>query len=278
MFMQSKNPVFPVSGSVFFLCLVLLFSGGCAREPWTKPVDDNQAQTIRNMIQEKVKADAACSSTLDAEVTVSMKTVMETKSFSGFLQLKLPSSVKFVTTNPLGQTVLALVSDGQSYRTVNTLNTQFISGSLSTLALRNDIPQELLTGRWGIWLSDRIDIPKDTEITDIRQDATARGIWIKLANVKTKGEGPEYILVDPASKRPLLRMLMDAKENPIAMIEYADWQDGPKCGQPATFHITGLSKGVEISIHLADIITDKILTERDFTLRPPPGYFIELRP
>ena len=278
MFIQLKSSVFPGSGPVFFLCLVLLCSGGCAREPWTKPVDDNQAQTIRNMIQEKVKTDAACSSILDAEVSVSMKTVMETKSFSGFLQLKLPSSVKFVTTNPLGQTVLALVSDGQSYRSVNTLDTQFVSGSLSTLALRNDIPQELLTGKWGIWLSDRIEIPKDAEITDIRQDATARGTWIKIANSKTKREGPEYILIDPATRRPLLRMLMDAEENQIARIEYSDWQDGPKCEQPTTFNITGLSKGVEIIIHLSDIITDKILTERDFTLRPPPGYFIELRP
>jgi hypothetical protein len=278
MLIQSKKPVFRGFGPVFLLCLVLLFSGGCARAPWTKQVDDNQAQTIRNMIQEKAKTDAACSSTLDAEVTISMKTVMEKKSFSGFLQLKLPSSVKFVTTNPLGQTLIALVSDGESYRSINTLDNQFVSGSLSTMAIRNDIPQELLTGRWGIWLSDRIEIPKDGEITDIRQDATARGIWVKLINSKSKGGSQEYILIEPLSRRPLLRMLMDAEENPIAMIEYADWQQGPKCGQPTTFHITGLSKGVEITIHLADIITDKILTERDFSLRPPPGYFIELRP
>jgi len=278
MFIQSRNHSSTGLGPVLFLCLALLVSGGCARDPWTQPVDDNQARMIKDVIQKKITADAACSSTLDAEVTVSMKTVMETKSFSGFLQLKLPSSVKFVTTNPLGQTLLALVSDGQSYRSVNSLDNQFVSGSLSTLAIRNDIPQELLTGKWGIWLSDRIEIPKEAEITDIRQDATARGIWVKLANTKIKEGGLEYILIDPTGGRPLLRLLMDAEDNPIARIEYGDWQQNLKCEQPTTFHITGLSKGVEITIHLADIITDKIFTERDFSLRPPPGYFIELRP
>jgi outer membrane lipoprotein-sorting protein len=277
MSIQSENHPSASLGPVFFLCFVLFLSGGCARNPWTKQVDDNQAGMIKDVIQKKIATDAACSSTLDAEITISVKTVMETKSFSGFVQLKLPSSVKFVTTNPLGQTLLALVSDGQSYRTVNTLDNQFTSGSLSTMAIRNDIPQELLTGKWGIWFSDRIEIPKDAEITDIRQDETARGIWVKLAT-KTKEGGQEYILIDPANGRPLLRLLMDAEENPIARIEYSDWQQSQKCEQPTTFHITGLSKGVEITIHLTDIITDKILTERDFILRPPPGYFIELRP
>jgi outer membrane lipoprotein-sorting protein len=278
MSLLSQNHFSKDFSPVLFLCLVLLLSGGCARDPWTRPVDDNQARLIKDVIQKKMAADAACPSTLDAEITVSIKTVMETKSFSGFLQLKLPSSLKFVTTNPLGQTVLALVSDGKSFRSVNTLDNQFISGSLSTMAIRNDIPQELLTGRWGIWLSDRIEIPTGSEITDILQDETARGIWVKFANTKIKASGQEYILIDPASGRPLLRLLMDAKETPVARIEYGDWQQNLKCEQPTTFHITGLSKGAEITIHLSDIITDKILTERDFILRPPPGYFIELRP
>ena len=277
MSIQSRDHVSAGFGPVFFLCLVLLLSGGCAREPWTQPVDDKQAQAIRDMLQEKVKTDATCPSTLDAEVTVSMKTVMETKSFSGFLQVKLPSSVKFVTTNPLGLTLFALVSDGKSYRSVNTLDSKFVSGSLSSLALRNDIPQELLTGRWGIWLSDRIEITKAAEITDIRQDETARGIWVKLTSQDTT-DGKEYILIDPANRRPLLRLLMDAEENPIARIEYGDWQQGSHCGQPTSFHITGLSKGLEVNIHLADIITNKVLTAKDFTLRPPPGYFIQLFP
>jgi outer membrane lipoprotein-sorting protein len=277
MSIQSRDHASAGFGPVFFLCLVLLLSGGCAREPWTQPLDDKQAQAIRDMLQEKVKTDATCPSTLDAKITISMKTVMETKSFSGFLQVQLPSSVKFVTTNPLGQTLFALVSDGKSYRSVNTLDSKFVSGSLSSLALRNDIPKELLTGRWGIWLSDRIEITKADEITDIRQDATARGIWVKLTSKDTT-DGTEYILIDPASKRPLLRLLMDAEENPIARIEYGDWQQGPHCGQPTSFHITGLSKGLEVNIHLADILTNKVLTAKDFALRPPPGYFIQLFP
>lgn len=230
------------------------------------------------MIEKKRTADEACSSTLDAEVIVSMKTLMDTKSFSGFLQVKLPSSVKFVTTNPLGQTLFALVSDGQSYRSVNTLESQFVSGGLAALAIRNDLPPELLEGQWGVWLSDRIELPQNAEITDIRQDAGARGVWIRLAkpgNITTVGE---YILINPADRRLLARVLMDADENTIARIDYSDWQGGESCGQPTGFHISNVSRGVEITIHLSGLITNKILTERDFSLRPPPGYFIKLLP
>jgi outer membrane lipoprotein-sorting protein len=264
---------------VFFLCLVLLFLGdGCARKPWSEQADDNQALAVRRIVDEKQITDDLCPSTLDAEVSVSWKTTMETKSFSGFLQLKLPSYVKFVTTNPLGQTIAALVSDGESYNSINTINKQFLSGSLSTLAIQNDIPQELLTGRWGSWLSGRLAIPPSMEIADMRQDTAARGIWIFLADPKNPRSGKEYILIDPTSKRLIIRQLMDKEDNLIARIEYNDWQQGKGCGQPTLFHISGLSMGSEITLRLADIITDKVLTEKDFILKPPPGYFIELRP
>jgi outer membrane lipoprotein-sorting protein len=278
MTLLKKEPAPVGLNSVILLCLVLIISGGCARKPWTDPVDDNQAQAIRGMIQEKQKTDAACSSTLDAEIVISWKTAMETKSFSGFLQLKHPSSMKFVTTNPLGQTLVALVSDGHSFSSVNTLSKQFVSGSLFSLAIRNDVQPELFTGDWGSWLRGRIEIPESYEVTDIRQDTSARGVWATLAKPNSTKSGKEYLLIDPASKLILLRMLTDAEDNPIARIEYGDWQQGTSCRQPATFHITGLSMRTEITIKMADIITDKVLTEKDFSLKPPPGYFIELRP
>jgi outer membrane lipoprotein-sorting protein len=278
MLSQMKNYIFTGFAPVVFFCLVLLTAGGCARKPWTDPVDDDQAKAIRGMIQEIQKTDALCSSTLDAEVVVSWRTGMDTKAFSGFLQMKQPSSLKFVTTNPLGQTISALVSDGESFRSVNTVTRQFLSGGLANLAFRNDIPPELLTGNWGSWLSGRIEIPQSSEITDIRQDASARGIWVLLANPKSRLSGKEYVLIDPKSKRPLFRVLMDAQESPIARIEYGDWQEGTGCGRPAHFHITGLSMGAEITIQLSGIITDKEFAEKDFSLSPPPGYFIELRP
>ena len=76
MSIQSRDHASAGFGPVFFLCLVLLLSGGCARQPWTQPVDDKQAQAIRDMLREKSKTEAACPSTLDAAVTFSMKTIM----------------------------------------------------------------------------------------------------------------------------------------------------------------------------------------------------------
>lgn len=264
-------------GPLVLLCLYAVLSGGCAsQQPWTQPVGDEQAKAIRTLVTEKNASDAACSSTLDAEVTVSMKTLMDTKSFSGFLQLKLPSSVKFVTINPLGQTIFALVSNGKSFRSVNTLESQFVSGGLEALAIRNDLPPELMTGRWGAWLSDRIDLPENAVIADIRQDVAAQGVWIKI--IRNSMEGGEYILINPADGHLLARLLTDANDKTIARINYSDWQGESKCTQPATILISSESKGVDITIHLSGIITDKVLTERDFWLNPPPGYYIRLFP
>jgi outer membrane lipoprotein-sorting protein len=273
---QLKTCVSGRPGPVLLLCLFLLFSGGCARQPWTKPVNDDQAKAIRTLVEEKRAADAVCSSTLDAEVTVSMKTLMDTRSFSGFLQMKLPSSVKFVTTNPLGQAIFAFVSDGKSFRSVNTLENQFVSGGLEALAIQNDLPPQLLTGHWGIWLSDRVELSGQGVIADVRQDAAGRGVWVKIAG--DAGKGAEYILINPEDRRLLARVLLDGDQDIIARIDYSDWQGEKQCAQPTGFLITSAPKGVEIIIHLSGLLTDKNFTERNFSLRPPPGYFIRLIP
>jgi outer membrane lipoprotein-sorting protein len=263
---------------VVFGFIVLFFLAGCAGKPWSGKFEPDQVKSYKTIIEGQIKAGEACPSTLDAEVAVTWKNTLETKAFSGYLQLQLPSSVKFVTTNPLGQTLFALVSDGEAYSTVNAITQQYISGSLSSLAMRNNIPQELLTGNWGTWLSGRIIATDNEEITDVRKDSAGRGLWVIIKKPKDASGNKEYILVDSTGNHPLFRILMNASDDPIAKIQYRDWQQKNRCGQPMTFDITDLPMGAEITLHLSDIITDKVFDKTNFILMPPPGYFIQLLP
>ncbi len=267
-----------VSGYTPIACFVILFFlAGCAGKPWSGKFKEDQVKTYKDMVAGEIKAEDSCPSTLDAEVTVNWKTAVDTKTFDGYLQLQLPSSLKFVTTNPLGQPVFALVSDGETYSSVNTISQQYISGSLFSLALRNNIPEQLLTGNWGIWFSGRIAAATG-EIADVRKDSAGRGLWVMVQNPKNKLKGKEYILVDSAKKRPLLRVLTDGDDDTIAQIKYGAWQNSGKCIQPTSFNVTDLPLGAEINMHLSDIITDKVFSKNNFILRPPPGYYIQLLP
>jgi len=263
----------------FFLAVMLIFFlAGCAEKPWSGKLKENEVKSYKDMIGKQIKAHSTCPSTLDAEVTVTWKTALETKAFSGYLQMKLPSSVKFVTTNPLGQTLFALVSDGKDYNSVNAITQQYISGSLFSLALRNNIPAQLLAGNWATWLSGRIVAADKEKVVDIRKDLSGMGLWVIAKNPKDATGNKDYILVDSTGSRPLLRVLMNGDDAPIARIKYSDWQQRSKCELPTTFDITGLPMGTEIKVHLSDIITDKVFGKQNFILMPPRGYFIQFLP
>ncbi len=279
MTIHAQKPAAEGFARVLFLGLALLFFlGGCAGKPWSGKFGEGAVKTYMTMVKNKMHADAACSSTLDTEAAITWKTAMKTSAFSGYLQLELPSSIKFVTTNPLGQTLFALVSDGTSYSSVNTISHQYTSGSLSSLALRDNIPEEIVGGNWGTWLSGRIAAPGTEEPSDVRKDATGRGIWVRLEPRKTNTGGKEYVLLDPLRMHPLLRVLLDADGDPIAQIKYGQWQQHTRCEQPLAFDITGLPMGAEITVHLSDIITDKVFSKKNFILMPPPGYYITAYP
>jgi outer membrane lipoprotein-sorting protein len=278
MFSKCKNSEEHFSPSLLLGFIIVFFLAGCAGNPWSGEFKKAQIKSYKEMLEGRIKAHSVCPSTLDTEVSVTWKTALDTKTFFGYLQLQLPSSIKFVTTNPLGQPIFALVSDGQMFSSVNTLTRQYINGSLISLALRNDIPMQLLNGNWGGWLSGRISASKSEKIVDVRKDTAGRGLWVITDNPKNLMQGKEYILVDPTGNRVLLRILMNTENDPIARMQYGGWQPGNTCQLPTSLKITDLPMGAEVSLHLSDIITNKVFDKDNFTLFPPPGYFIKAFP
>ncbi len=95
------------------LLLLMFLLAGCAGKPWTTQVTDQEGLHVRQIFEEIQERDASCFCCLDAKVSFFWDGPGEDRSISGFLQLMLPSSVKFVVTNPLGQPLYAIVSDGR---------------------------------------------------------------------------------------------------------------------------------------------------------------------
>ena len=70
-----------------------------------------------NTMQER---DATCAPCLDGDAILSMENHLDAKALSGYVKFMLPESVKFIASNPLGQPLFALASDGVRFETLNT--------------------------------------------------------------------------------------------------------------------------------------------------------------
>ncbi len=262
------------SGTLHQALLVIIasfFLSGCATKPWTEPLKQTEAGSVRQLVDSLVARDAECGGTLEGDLVLSYQNPFGKKALSGFLRFSMPSSYRFVMTNPFGQPVLVIAGDQKSFQAINTIQRNYMAGSLRSFFLRNDIPIYFLQGNWGGWLTGRNLLP-GKEITDIRVDRESRGVWLSY---KSKG-GIYHLLFDPERKIFPIRVLEDDKGRKVAEISYNKWINLAGCSQPREINIAGLDYGTDIHIDLSNVsLSDE---RKDYRLQPPPGYSRQIMP
>ena len=95
----NKPAVLLIRHTLFFLFAAFVLAG-CATSPWTDPLQDTEADKIAHQIDALAARDAACGKTLEGDLLLFYQSPLEKKALEGFLQFSMPSSYKFVVTNP----------------------------------------------------------------------------------------------------------------------------------------------------------------------------------
>lgn len=266
-----------------FILFILFSIPGCAGKPWTDALGEKESEPVETLFYQMQARDADCSCCLGADITVSLNTPIEKKTIGGFLQLMSPSSIQFVMTNPLGQPVFALVTNGRTFQSINTIHHKYLSGGLDSLMLYHDIPSSWLSSNWTVYLTGRLQ-QGPVEIMDIRNDHEQRGVWITIRFTDGDKKRKNHLLIDTVEKRLLARMIIDehvgsnGNEETVATIAYDDWLNKKNCRLATRLRISDFAFGSEINIQLSEISNDLQLDTNNFKIKPPPGYLLQLLP
>ena len=252
-----------------------MFGDPVPAEPWRDPLEADQVDETILLVDALAARDAACGNTLEADIALLYKSPFDSKAVSGFLQFSLPSSYKFVMTNPLGQPLLAIAGDQQSYQVIDTLNQRYVAGTIRSFGIRNDVSSAFLEGDWANWLMGRNSV-QGRQVAAVRPDRDNRGVWVSLEPQTTAGTGAEHLLIDPDRQLYLARIIEDRQQRVIVEIAYEGWAASGKCMQPLDIHFKGLDYGSEIHVKLSDIA---VTSERQtYRLPIPPGYMRHFLP
>lgn len=277
---MAKNPDrhrFP--HRIWFYCLIifLLMGTGCAKKPWTDPLGENQEKEAKKVLDSMQERDGSCPSCLDGDAVVAVENHLETRVLSGYVKLMLPDSVKFIASNPLGQPLFAVATDGVKFESLNTSNRTYMAGSLRSYALLHDIAPAFLSGSWAEWLTGRIDSGKKDALA-LQMDGDARGVWFSFKQKAGDQTTTSRLLIDTAKGLLLSRIIEDGKGKILAEISYTDWQKVDGCLQPGQIRMSRLSFGGQLSLKLSNVEASELCRERDFMLPVPGGYQRQLIP
>jgi hypothetical protein len=273
MIWKTDNILTPYIQRALLFMLAVFFLAGCARKPWTEPLAGTEADSVTQLVDSLVARDAGCGETLEGDLVIFYQNPFEKKALSGFLQFSMPSSYKFVITNPIGQPVLAIAGDQISFQAINTLQRNYLAGSLRSFGLRNDIPSHFLKSDWGAWLTGR-NLLSSQMITNIRKDRDSRGVWLTFKNKDQTGV--HHLLLDTEKEVFPVRILEEENGRKVVEVTYNNWVSLEGCRQPLEIKITGLDYGTNIHITLSDVSLDD--GRKTYLLQPPPGYSRQFMP
>jgi len=268
----NKLAALPIRHTLLLLFAVFVLAG-CATSPWTDPLQNTEAEKIARQIEAIAARDAACGKTLEADLILFYQSPLEKKALEGFLQFSMPSSYKFVMSNPFGQPVLIIAGDQDSYQVINTFTNKFLTGSLLSFGLHNNIPTSFLKSDWSALLTARFQL-FSRSITDIRNDRDARGVWLTFPNKKQGGVS--HLLLDREKEIFLVYIMEDNKGKKVAELTYGNRMPADTCQQPLDIHIAGLDYGTEIHLTLENVVLSE--QKKTYQLRPPPGYIRQYMP
>jgi len=269
----------PAQVLLFAGLAILSLSWGCARKPWGEPIAGDRYSATIAMLEEMRIAETKRSACIDADVNIFLTSTVKNRAVSGYVQLMQPSSVKFVSSNPLGQPLVAFVSDGKTVQFVNTIDGYFTDGTLASFAKTFDIPKVASESDWGTWLTGRL--PRGTTVTEIREDEKQRGIWIGVADHAVKkgsdigGVIREHVLIDPEKRVVLERAFTNTNGAIDARVSYADLLPETAVAtplQPGTITISGLDYSGKLVLEFSALQAMENCRTSGFTLQRPPGY------
>ena len=259
---------------IILLCLTCF---GCARKPWTDPLDEKQAENVIQLLETLNSRAKLCSEGIDGEVTLSHKNLINKKAVKGYFQLLSPTFIKFVISNPLGQPVIAITSDQHSFQLINTLEKKYISGSVYSYGLLSDIPPALLKGNWHDWIRGIITIDPAV-VHDIRQDRKNRGIWVLVERGKDADYQKIHLLIEPGEGNILSRIIESNTGEVLARITYKNWIPVGNCKLPHIIEVTDLGYNTGLTIRLSDVLVADNLDKKDFRLTAPASYMKQIVP
>ena len=273
--------MYPAKSTIlFFLLLPVILLSGCANKHWDTTLEEEETAAIAGIIEEMQEADNSCPQNLDADVKGFLKTPTENIGVQGYLQLLSPSYLKFVLSNPLGQPMFILASNGDMFQSLDMTIRRHIRGSIRSLGIRNNIPLIIMYGDWYAFFTGRLP-ERPIKVRHIYRNGKEENVWIELSKSISLSNTPEYtyVSVDPLKRRVLGYLFLDDKGKTIAEISYSNpLSPQDSCEVRKQIFITELPWDSTISLELDAIQTDMQLQKEDFILPVPKDYSKQLHP
>ncbi len=263
-----------------YLCLILLLVlSGCSSLPVGLPLAQEEYDISLGQFKKMIADQAQCPSSLDADVSISFRKVVNAGTISGYLQGKAPSFLRFEGVNPLGMTEIIAGTDGEGFQLINVRQKKIYTGKTSAEKIQRYAGGEFSLQTSYYWLIGRVP-PGPLSISDLRRDPEGNGYW---ADIVYENWQTRSMVLFSSSEGVVLQNIVSGKKGDVLarfVYEYdtaaidtdASFQgEGYQCRYPRSIIIDENANGI-ISIQFKKTYFNVEFEPSDFDMVIPKGF------
>jgi hypothetical protein len=252
---------------IYVFCM-LCFLSGCSALPARIPLSGSESIIVKESFKELVGNQHQCENSLDADITVSLKSRLYSGTMNGYLQLKAPASLKLVGINPFGQPLVVLVSNGEHFKYALLGESLSYDGNVDSEAFRKYVPTGFEPSSSFYTITGKLS-PGELRIISISDDKEGRGAWLELEDVDDNTRS--LVLFDQEQLLIHQYLQLDSGGDVTMKVGYSGHFPGP-CRLPASITISSSNYSGELMIRLKDWRPDRSSSAADFEFKLPLNF------
>ncbi|MFP3983719.1 MAG: DUF4292 domain-containing protein [Desulfurivibrionaceae bacterium] len=257
--------------SYIFPLLFVFFS--CSYLPQGVQVPDQEAGRVKAEFEDTIASQKECSQCLNARMVISLKSTWFSGSMDGYLQVMPPASLKYVALNPLGQTQLVLVSDGDSFHLLSLPEKKSYRGELKPAESGKDrsftkyVPAGFPFDRSFYLFTGRI-FSGPVEIVRVRKAREEEGYWLEIGN---DNDSRSLVLFDDLQRLIRQYIILDREGRESLKLVYENYSQEGGCNLPGIIKISSREQRADIKLRLMNRRKSSC-SEDDFHYQAPASF------
>ena len=250
-------------------CMLLLgfVVSGCTHFPDHDAISEAGNQAVRTQFKEMIASQKDCQCCFDGAVKSRFENFFYNGSVSGYLQAMSPSFLKFMALSPLGQPVIVLTSDGETFHYVDVVKQTEYSGSVRGETFQKYAPAGFSPEFTFYWLTGKLR-PGNVNLVLTSREANGSRYWLELYYDDGR---KSMVLFDAAHLHIYQHIVYNADQEVILEILYDDYDQG-ECGVPHSVMVTSLTLNTALHLKFNALVDKVVLSRSDFSYMVPDGF------
>jgi hypothetical protein len=258
------------------LCGLLL--AGCAGTlPQTRPIPEDETREAMRVWTTYIRREQPAA--LDADLRLRWDVLGSAGAIDTVLQMKQPAWLRLAVNDPLGRSLVLVVSDGRTFTYVDNRQGVVYRGGTDSAFWRRHVPDTIQATDLFLYLGGRID-PKQVHWVRPSLDVDGQGYWYVW---RDKRAVDHHLLLDRrtgAIQRHLLvdrfeKALLDLHYSGVVGVAAADSGRDTTFSWPQLLKISGEAISGTVEVDVQKIYGFTLRGANPFRLSLPPHFLLE---